>query len=81
MIRILVSKITKRTKGNILLGRWSTISSENNKVNDKKFKKGIDFNIDSANHDHCGSELCNEIKNNKKKYKFFEDEEMVAYII
>lgn len=70
MIRIIVSKISKRTKGNILLGRWSTISSENNKVNDKKFKESIDFNIDSANHDHCGSELCNKIKNNKKNTNF-----------
>lgn len=81
MIRNIANKITKKTKGNILLGRWSTISSENNKVNDKKFKKSIDFNIDSANHDHCGSELCNEIKNSKKKYKIFKDEEMFPYII
>ena len=41
----------------------------------------IDFNIDSANHDHCGSELCNDIKHSKKKYKIFEDEEMFPYII
>ena len=81
MIRNIASKITKRTRDNILLGRWSTISSENNKVTEKNFKKSIDFNIDSANHDHCGSELCNEIKNNKKNYKFFEDEEMFPYII
>tara|TARA_B100000035_G_scaffold281230_1_gene261985 strand:+ start:323 stop:565 length:243 start_codon:yes stop_codon:yes gene_type:complete len=80
MIRNIASKITKRTRNNILLGRWSTISSENNKVTEKKFKRSIDFNIDSANHDHCGSELCNEIKN-KKNYKFFEDEEMFPYII
>ena len=70
MIRSLANKITKKTKDNILLGRWSTISSENNKVNDKKFKKSIDFNIDSANHDHCGSELCNDIKHSKKNTKF-----------
>ena len=81
MIRNITSKITKKTKGNILLGRWSTISSENNKVNDKKFKKVLILILIQRIMTTGGSELCNEIKNSKKKYKIFKDEEMFPYII
>jgi len=46
-----------------LLGRWSTINPESK----KNYKKSIDFNIDSANHDHCGSELCNKSQTKRRK--------------
>jgi|TARA_B110001450_G_scaffold204552_1_gene194254 hypothetical protein len=65
-----------------LLGRWSTINPESK----KNYKKSIDFNIDSANHDHCGSELCrktqtkNEIKTIKKNTRLNE-EDMYPYIL
>lgn len=77
----MITMFTKKTKGNILLGRWSTISNEKSKINYKKFKQNIDFNIDSANHDHCGSELCNKIKNKKNIYTVFKDEEMFPYLL
>lgn len=61
MFRKLSSIIRKQRKGNILLGRWSTIITDN--YSNPKNNVAIDFNIDSANHDHCGGELCNsEIK-------------------
>ena len=37
-----------------MLGRWATIDTELN----KNYNKSINFNIDSANHINCGSELC-----------------------
>jgi len=40
----MITMFTKKTKGNILLGRWSTISNEKSKINYKKFKQNIDFN-------------------------------------
>jgi hypothetical protein len=55
------------SKKTMLLGRWSTILNDDNK--DKN--ESITFNIDSANHDHCGSEICNSVavKETKKKDK------------
>ena len=38
-----------------MLGRWRNISPEIS----KNYNDNINFNIDSANQDHCGSELCN----------------------
>ena len=50
-----------------LLGRWSTINPESK----KNYKKSIDFNIDAANHDHCGSELCRKNINKDRNKKLF----------
>lgn len=46
-----------------LMGRWGMIN-ENNRF--------ADTNIDWANHDHCGGEICNEFfvnKNNEEETK------------
>ena len=77
MFMELVRRFSNKTTSKIILGRWGTISPEFN----KNYKKSIDFNIDSANHDHCGSELCNKIKHPQKKYVIFKDEEIFPYII
>ena len=44
---VALKSIQKQSSDNILLGRWSTITSENNKVTEKWF-----FYKDSANKDH-----------------------------
>jgi len=66
----------------IFLGRWGTIIDDKEK-NTVKRDKSIEFNIDNANNDHCGSELCTkqEIKKNTKDLKFFFDNEYYPYII
>ena len=69
----------------ISLGRWGTIVSDDNK-NKKNTDKSIEFNIDNANHDHCGSELCNKQvkpikKNEYERFKFIIDDEHYPYII
>ena len=38
------------------LGRWNTIKS--NLMSEHKRKVAIKKNVDWANHDHCGGELC-----------------------
>ena len=38
------------------LGRWSTI--KNIDVPENKTESTIEKNVDWANHDHCGGELC-----------------------
>tara|TARA_B100000035_G_C20724402_1_gene432676 strand:+ start:161 stop:397 length:237 start_codon:yes stop_codon:yes gene_type:complete len=78
MFREIVRRFSNKTTQKIMLGRWATIDSELN----KNYNKSINFNIDSANHDHCGSELCtNKIKIKTKKNIIFKDEEMFPYII
>ena len=39
------------------LGRWSAINIEN-KNRKKDIEKQIETNVNWANHDHCGGELC-----------------------
>ena len=67
---------------NLGLGRWGTILNDNEQ-NSIKREKSIEFNIDNANHDHCGSELCNkqEIIKKEKKQTFMFDDEYYPYII
>ena len=48
------------------LGRWSTIKNIN--VPENKTESTIEKNVDWANHDHCGGELC-QIPDNKKDDK------------
>ena len=66
----------------IILGRWNTVISDD-EINIEKKNKYIEFNIDNANHDHCGSELCNkEIKKSDyQRFKFIYDDEHYPYII
>ena len=89
MFRKLSSIIRNQRKSNMLLGRWSTIMTDN--YSNPKNNVAIDFNIDSANHDHCGGELCNsEIKIKQKiivgkkkdtTTKSIYNDEMYPYII
>ena len=48
------------------LGRWSTI--KNIDVPENKTESAIEKNVDWANHDHCGGELC-QIPSNEKDQK------------
>ena len=50
MLRLLIRKKSNPLK----LGRWNTVIQNNN----DNYKNYIDKNIDWANHDHCGSEIC-----------------------
>ena len=78
MFKELVRRFSNKTTSKIMLGRWGNINSELN----KNYDKSINFNIDSANHDHCGSELCTKkIKIKTKKNIIFKDEEMFPYIL
>lgn len=66
------------------LGRWSAINIENKNCK-KDIEKQIETNVNWANHDHCGSELCrlkgDESNNDKKKsLNEISDVEMLAYI-
>lgn len=72
----------KSNNKGMFLGRWGTIIDDKEK-NTVKRDKSIEFNIDNANHDHCGSELCSkqEVKKEKKEMKFFFDDEYYPYII
>lgn len=70
-------------KNKIYLGRWGTIVTDNSETNQKR-DKSIEFNIDNANHDHCGSELCvkkDVKKSDYQKFKFIFDDEHYPYII
>jgi len=76
----------KATNKGMFLGRWGTIIDDKEK-NTVKRDKSIEFNIDNANHDHCGSELCSkqevkkEVKKEEKEMKFLFDDEHYPYII
>lgn len=62
------------------LGRWSTINIENN--NSKKdIQKQIETNVNWANHDHCGSELCKLQVTNKVSLDSLSEKEMLPYIL
>ena len=50
MLRLLMRKKSNPLK----LGRWNTIKEQNNKNSIISIEKNIDW----ANHDHCGSEIC-----------------------
>ena len=74
-------KFLKRTKP-IILGRWGVTYEQ----------RVLDKRINWANHDHCGSELCNksQTKNQTKskiknkvlqKYGILNEEDMVPYIL
>ncbi len=75
----------RQAKKSILLGRWSTILKDD----DKDKNDSITFNIDSANHDHCGSELCKNVvlkktpntKNIQKRNFNMSENDMFPYII
>ena len=71
----------KPNQKGMFLGRWGTIIDDKD-INHTKRNKSIEFNIDNANHDHCGSELCSkqEVKKEEKKLQFFFDDEY-PYII
>lgn len=87
MFKQLTSRFNSKTL-QPLLGRWATINPESK----KDYTKSINFNIDSSNHDHCGSELCNkgQTKNKTKskiknkvlqKYGILNEEDMLPYIL
>ena len=76
MFKEIIRKISYKSHNKIMLGRWRNISPEIS----KNYDENIHFNIDSANHDHCGSELCNKIKV-KKNNIIFKEEEMFPYIL
>ena len=86
MFKLLINtpkKIWKKpVQRNIILGRWNTVFSDDEK-NDNKTNKYIEFNIDNANHDHCGSEICNKkiTKSNYKIFKNIYEDEYYPYII
>ena len=74
----------RQAKKSILLGRWSTILNDD----DKDKNESITFNIDSANHDHCGSELCKNVvlktrntKNIQKRNFNMSENDIFPYII
>ncbi len=87
--KLLMSKLLKMfgretSKKTMLLGRWSTIFTDSEYEN--KNSDSITFNIDSANHDHCGSEICKSVavketkKKDKKNFNMTESD-MYPYII
>ena len=53
------------------------------KKNTAKRYKSIEFNIDNANNDHCGSELCSKqkVKKENEIISFFDDEYYPYYLI
>ena len=71
------------SKKTMLLGRWSTIFTDSE--HEIKNSESITFNIDSANHDHCGSEICKSVvvKETKKENNNFNmtENEMFPFII
>ena len=72
------------SKKSMLLGRWSTVFTDSEHEN--KNSESITFNIDSANHDHCGSEICKsvvvkETKKEKKNNFNMTENEMFPFIL
>lgn len=62
------------------LGRWSAINIEN-KNRKKDIEKQIETNVNWANHDHCGGELCKLQVSNKVSLDSLSEKEMLPYIL
>ena len=73
------NQIMRRSIRKFNLGRWGTIRNDNS--HEPHVENTIKKNVDWANHDHCGGELCKTPNNENNSEQDYEDSYYLPYVM